>query len=164
APAVDDRMGLEAVQLGVAALVALDQPAVALDVDPRVGVRAAELRAVEDVVQHLAAGRALFDVDALRRRVGDRVALDGVAVAVFRLATADGAPVRFRGTDVNALAEGVPPVAGVAHGVAAHHIVGAEVAQVDALVADLLHGQALDESALDVVGHEALLAVAEAQA
>src|SRR5690349_11853840 len=60
APAVGDRVGLEAVRRAALPGVVADGPVVALDVDP--GVGAGDVRAVEGVAGDGAAGGALLDV------------------------------------------------------------------------------------------------------
>ena len=101
------------------------EPAVALDVDPGVGV-AAHAGAVEGVVGDDAAGGALLDVDRLGG--GRRVMVladDDVAVAAVGLAAGDVAPVALRAADVDALAELLPAQPGVGDGEAADHVAGA---------------------------------------
>ena len=155
-------MRLEAVLRRRRPAVALDQVVVALEVDPGVGL--GHGRSVEDVVHQGAAGGALLDVDGLGGRRGDGVALHDVAVAAVGLAVGVGAPVADRGPDVDALAVVLLAQPGVADRVVEDEVVGAVAAQVDRLVADTGHRQALDDRADGAVGHHPLLPAGHAEA
>src|SRR5262249_49970317 len=162
APSVDDLVGLESVLRRPVAGVADDQPPVALHIDP--GIRTGQRRAVERVADDDACGGAFLDVDAFGRGVADPVAADGVAIALVRLAGAVGAPVGDSRPYVHSLAELVPALPGVPDGVADYQVVGAEITQVDAFVADVLDGQPLDDGVLGAVGDHTLLSIADGEA
>ena len=87
------------------------------------------------------------------------VAGDDVVVARVGLAVAVGAPVADGGSDVDAFAELVVVAAGVADGVADDQVAAGVLAQVDALVADVGHGQVLDDRPVAGVGDDAFLTV-----
>src|SRR5579859_6726751 len=164
APARIHLVDLHAVLDAVGPGIALDQPGIALDVDPRRSDRRVHAGPVEPVIEDLAASGALLDVDVLRGGTRDVIAGDHVPVAAVRLAAAVLAPVLVRRPDVDAFTEERAEQAGVPDQVAAHRVVAAERAQVDRLVTDLVHGQARDQVVARTVRNHALLAVLHGEA
>src|SRR5215211_2228406 len=156
-------MDLEAVPGAEVAPVGLDLPAVALDVDP--GVGPGHVGADEVVAADHPGGGPLLEVDALGGHLGaDPVVEDPVAVAAVGLAAAVLAPVAVGAADVQTLAVPGLAQAGVVDQVAPDQVVGREGAQVDALVPDVVDVDALDDVVGRPVGHDALLAVGDAEA
>src|SRR5215207_6834720 len=133
-PPVEDFVGLETISRRSRSGVVLDEPSVALYVDPR--VRVDDAGSIEGIAAENAVAGALLDIDALRGGVRDGVALDKVPVAGVGFAVGDVAPVALGGADVDALAELRLPKSRVTDRVVQHVVVGAVVSEVDGLVAD----------------------------
>ena len=127
-PAGINLMHLEAILDAVDTGVVSDRPVVSLDVDPGGGRRCGHPGAVEVVADDLAAGGALFDVDVLRRGIGDVVVLDDVVIARVGLAVGVPAPVLVRRAHVDALAVELHKQAGVPDHAMADRVVAAELA------------------------------------
>ena len=157
-------MGLERIEVRVLRRIAGDRVGVALDVDRRIpGVLVLLPGAVEGVAGDQPVVGALLDVDALGGHPRpDPVVqhLDEVP-RVRTAADAEALPVAVRGAEIDALAEAGLFQAGVVHRGILDHAVSAALAEVHALVADVVHAHAVDRDVLGAVEDDALFGLGD---
>src|SRR5271154_5256171 len=163
-PAGIDLVHLEAVLDAADPRVVLDSPVVSLDVHPAGSRRRDHSGAIEMVADDLAPGRALLDVDVLCGGTGNVVVLDDVAVTAVRLARGVPAPVTVGRAHVDALAVELHEQPGVLDNAVADRVVAAEIAQMEPLVTDGVHEQAVQEVVVRAVGHDSFLTALDAEA
>src|SRR5271166_1001213 len=156
-PAGIDLMYFEAIVDAVDARVVFDRPAVALDIDPALGRGRHHAGAVELVPDDCAARRAFLDVDILRSGLGNVVVRQHIVVTCIRLAAGVPAPVLVRRPYIKAFTEeGLQQSSSPNHAFGHHGMCG-ERSQMNALLADRMNEQAIDEDVRHPVGHDALL-------